>query len=194
VFNQDWSDTQRADIVATGLAPSFDVESAIVATLAPGNYTAILSGLSGGTGLGLIEVYDLDGPGASRLANLSTRASVNTNANVLIGGFVLRGDGGSRQIVIRALGPSLAGFGIADFLPDPTAELRNADGTLLISDDDWQDDSAQANLLAAAGLAPKNEKEAALVKSLGPGAYTAIVQRKAGTPAGVGLVEIYDVP
>jgi hypothetical protein len=194
VFNQDWSDTQQAAIVATGLAPSFSVESAIVATLAPGNYTAILSGLEGGTGLGLIEVYDLDGPGASKLANLSTRASVNTNANVLIGGFVLRGDGGSRQVVIRALGPSLAEFGIADFLPDPTAELRNADGTLLISDDDWQDDSAQANLLAAAGLTPKNEKEAALIKSLGPGAYTAIVQRKAGTPSGVGLVEIYDVP
>ncbi|MEY2550640.1 MAG: hypothetical protein QOG12_784 [Verrucomicrobiota bacterium] len=194
VFNQDWSDTQQAAIAATGLAPSFSVESAIVATLEPGDYTAILSGLSGGTGLGLIEVYDLDSPGASKLANLSTRASVNTGANVLIGGFVLSGDGGARQIVIRALGPSLAGFGIADFLPDPTVELRDAAGTLLLADDDWQDDSAQATGLAGAGLAPKNAKEAALITTLGPGAYTAIVQRKSGTSSGVGLVEIYDVP
>lgn len=194
VFNQDWRDTQEAEIQATGIPPLYDVESAIVATLAPGNYTAILDGLGTGVGLGLIEIYDLSSSVPSQLANLSTRASVRTGNNVMIGGFLVgSGSGGGTRVVVRALGPSLASAGVTNPLQDPTLELRNSDGTLLLSNDDWQDNSAQAAEIAAAGLAPSNPDESALVRFLTPGAYTAIVQPRNGTVEGVGLVEIYNI-
>jgi hypothetical protein len=192
VFNQDWRDTQQAQIKATGIPPLFDVESAIVATVSPGAYTVILKGLSGGTGLGLIEVYDLQPGGTAKLANLSTRASVKTGNNVMIGGFII--GGGSANTAVRALGPSLTASGVPGALPDPTLELRDGDGALILSNDDWQDNAAQAAALTAAGMAPPNAKESAVIKVLPPGAYTAIVQGKNGTANGVGLVEIYNIP
>jgi|GEM_PF-248187 len=191
VFNQDWRDTQEAEIKATGIPPLYDVESAIVTTVTPGAYTVILKGLSGGTGLGLIEVYDLQTGATCKLANLSTRASVKTGANVLIGGFYVDAGNGNSTIAVRAIGPSLTAFGVPGALPDPTLELRDGDGTLILSNNDWQDNTAQATQLTAAGLAPSNAKEAAVIKTLPPGAYTAIVQAATGTATGVGVVEIY---
>ncbi|MCA1658445.1 MAG: hypothetical protein LC627_04005, partial [Verrucomicrobiaceae bacterium] len=192
--NQDWRDTQEGAIKATGIPPLYDVESAIVASLPAGGYTAILKGLGGGTGLGLIEVYDLATGATTRLANLSTRASVKTGNNVMIGGFYVDAGTGGANIAVRALGPSLTSFGVAGALPDPTLELRDGDGTLILSNDDWQDNTAQATALTAAGMAPSNNKEAAVIKFLAPGAYTAIVQGRNGTPTGVGLVEVYNLP
>ncbi|PZR72476.1 MAG: hypothetical protein DLM73_13260 [Chthoniobacterales bacterium] len=193
VFNQDWRDTQAAAIQATGIPPLYDVESAILATLAPGNHTAILKGLNGGLGLGLIEVYDLD-TASSKLVNLSTRASVTSGNNVMIGGFFVGAGNGGGNIVVRALGPSLSSGGVTNPLADPTLELRDGDGTLIMSDDNWQDNPTQATAISAAGLAPTNTKEAAIIKFLAPGAYTVIVQARPNTGTGVGLVEIYNVP
>lgn len=194
ITNQDWRDTQEAAIKATGIPPLYDVESAIVASLAPGNYTVILRGLSGGTGLGMIEVYDLATGATSKLANLSTRASVRTGNNVLIGGFFVDAGTGGANVAVRALGPSLTAFGVAGALPDPTLELRDGSGTLLLANDDYQDNATQAAALTAAGLAPSDPKEAAVIRFLAPGAYTAIVQGRNGTPTGVGLMEIYNIP
>src|SRR5205085_331788 len=111
--NNDWKNTQQAAIQATGLAPSFDVESAILITLQPGNYTAVLSGNNGTTGVGLVEVYDIIGGGLSELTNVSTRGFVGTGQNVMIGGFITAGANGSTQVVVRGLGPTLAQYGVS---------------------------------------------------------------------------------
>jgi hypothetical protein len=196
--NQDWRDTQEAAIKATGIPPLYDVESAIVASLPAGGYTVILKGIgsgnAAGTGLGLIEVYDLATGATTKLANLSTRASVRTGNNVMIGGFYVDAGSGGANIVVRALGPSLTSFGVAGALPDPTLELRDGDGTLILANDDWQDNAGQAAALTTANMAPTNAKESAVIKFLTPGAYTAIVQGRNGTPTGIGLVEVYNIP
>jgi hypothetical protein len=162
--------------------------SAIDATLPPGAYTAIVGG---GTGICLFEVYDLDAAATSKLANLSTRAFVGTGNNVVIAGFVLGNNQGNDRIAIRGLGPSLAAFGISNTLADPTLELRNENGVLLIANNDWQDDASQAAEITAAGLAPSDTKEAAIAATLPPGLYTAILAGLNGTQ-GVGTVEVYD--
>lgn len=191
VRNNNWRDSQEAEIAASGLAPTFDVESAIIITLPAGNYTAILSGNNGGTGIGLVEVYDLDpSPAISKLGNLSTRGFVQTGDRVMIGGVILGRNAGSENVIVRGLGPSLAAFGVSNTLSDPTLELRNADGTLIKSNDNWQDDPAQAATITAAGLAPTDPNESAIAASLAPGNYTAILAgRNSGT--GIGLVEFY---
>jgi hypothetical protein len=191
--NQDWKDTQETQIRATGIPPTFDVESAIVATLAPGNYTAILQGFNGGTGLGLIEIYDVGSGVNSQLANISTRAFVQNGPNVLIGGFILGEGQGDAEIVVRALGPSLAAFGVTNVLADPYLELRDANGLLIEGNDNWTDVPAQAAALMAAGFAPSNGNESALIIMLPPGTYTAIV-RGTNATIGNGLVEIYKRP
>ena len=184
---------QALQIQATGVPPQHDLESAIVATLAPAGYTAVMSGKSGGTGLGLVEVYDLDDSSSgSELANISTRALVGVGDNVVIGGFILGGNDGNPKIIIRALGPSLSRFGITDPLADPTLELRDGNGALMVFNDNWNDDSAQAQQFEAAGMAPRNDLEAAIAASLPPGLYTAIVAGK-GASTGSGLVEIYNL-
>jgi hypothetical protein len=189
--NNNWRDTQQSEIEATGLAPTNDLESALVVTLSPGAYTAILRGNGSGVGVGLVEVYDLDPGAASKLGNLSTRAFVRTGNNVVIAGFILGNGAGEDRVVVRGLGPSLSQFGISNPLQDPTLELRDQNGTLLKSNNDWADDPAQAAEITAAGLAPSNGKESAIAATLPPGLYTAIL---AGTNAttGVGLVEVYD--
>jgi hypothetical protein len=189
--NDDWRDAPNAaEIQSTGLAPPDDRESAILMTLVPGNYTTIVRGKNG-TGIGLVEVYDLDTAATSKLANLSTRAFVDTGNNVVIAGFVLGNNSGNDHVVIRGLGPSLSSFGIPGALADPTLELRDDNGTLLIADDDWQDNGAQAAEIIAAGLAPCNPKESAIAATLPPGSYTAIL-RGVNNGTGVGLVEVYD--
>ena len=191
MVNDNWKNTQQAEITAAGLAPSDDREAALIATLPAGNYTAIVSGKNGGTGVTLAEVYDLDQAADSRLANISTRATVGTGSDVLIGGFITGSKIGATRVAIRALGPSLQQFGIANPLPDPRLELRDANGALLASNDNWQSDAGQAALITGYGLAPPNSVDSAIAISLAPGRYTAIVTGK-NNQAGIGLVEIYD--
>lgn len=191
ITNNNWRDSQETIIQKSGLAPSNDLESAIDITLDPGNYTAILRGVGDGTGIGVVEVYDLDAKGPSRLANLSTRAFVRTGPNVVIAGFILGNNGGNDRIIIRGLGPSLRNFGISNPLENPTLELRTQNGSLLRSNDDWADDPSQATEIALAGLAPSEQKESAIAATLPPGAYTAILAGL-NDGEGVGIVEVYD--
>ncbi len=186
--NDNWT-SDRAAIEATGLQPSNDLESAIVAKLDPGAYTAIVTGKNGGTGVGLVEAYDLDQAAASELDNISTRGFVDTGNNVMIGGFIL---GGEADVLIRALGPSLTDFGVTGALADPTVELHNAQGTLISSNDNWKEGGQQGDITAT-GLQPKKDKESALLETLSAGAYTAIVAGQ-GATTGVGLVEVYRLP
>jgi hypothetical protein len=191
--NDNWKDDQRSLIEGTVFQPTDDRESVIVATLPPGNYTATLTGKNQTTGIGLVEVYD-NGPGVdSTLANISTRGFVMTQDNVMIGGFMLGGNSNATRIAVRGIGPSLAQyFGASNVLADPTLELHNANGTLMISNDNWGDDPVSAAALTANGLAPQNMKEAGIFATLPPGAFTAILAGQApGT--GIGLIEIYNL-
>lgn len=187
VVNDNWRETQEAEIVASGLAPTVDQESAIIATLPPDLYTVIVKGKNDGTGVGLVEVYDLDDPNtATYLANISTRGFAQPGDNAMIGGFIIGEGGQTGQVVVRAIGPSLTG--VPDSLLDPTLSLFNAQGVLVEQNDDWAD--TNGNGIAATGLAPSDSRESAILASLSPGAYTAIVEGKEST-SGVGLVEIY---
>jgi len=186
--NNDWRDSQEAEIIATGIPPQNDLESAIVATLPPGKYTAALAGRNDGIGNGLVEVYDLEPNNSSTLANLSTRGYVGTNDNVMIGSFII-GSGESPILVVRAIGPSLADAGIADPLPNPTIELHDGNGAVIGFNDNWGDTQVQA--VRATQLVPTDDREATLVAPfLTPGNYTAIV-RGEGETTGVALVEAY---
>ena len=189
--NDNWKNSQQTEITGAGLAPSDDKEAALIATLTAGNYTAIVSGKNGGTGVALAEIYDLDQAADSRLANISTRAHIGTGSNVLIGGFITGSKIGATRVAVRALGPSLQQFGITNPLPDPRLELHDANGALLASNDNWQSDASQAALITSYGLAPPNNLESAIAISLAPGAYTAIVTGKSNQ-TGIGLIEIYD--
>ena len=191
IINNNWRDTQEAEIIATGLAPENQTDPAIVVTLAPGNYTAIARGNPNITGVAVIEVYDLDHAAASRLANISTRAFIGTEADVLIGGFILGHGTLPDNVIVRGLGPSLSGLGVPDALADPRMELHDSHGALVRTNDNWMDDPAQAALIIAAGLAPTNPLESAIAETLPPGPYTAVLYGvDKGT--GNGLVEIYD--
>ena len=189
--NDNWRDNQETEIKNSGIPPTEDLESAIVETLLPGNYTAILAGKNGGTGVGLVEVFDLDQASDSKLSNLSTRGFVQTGSNVIIAGVILGNNSAPTNIVVRGLGPSLAAFGISNVLADPTLELHNGDGVIVISNNNWKDNSTQAALIAGKGLAPSNDLEAAVSITLPPGFYTAVLAGK-DNGTGVGLVEIYN--
>jgi hypothetical protein len=190
ITNDNWKDTQQQQIIDTGIPPSNDLESAIVATLAPGAYTVVLRGKNNGTGIGLIETYDLDQTAASRLANISTRGLVETDDNVMIGGFIAGGAGGASTIVVRAIGPSLSGQGIDNPLLDPTLELHDSSGAIIATNDNWKD--SQQTEIEASGLAPTDDRESAIEATLASGPYTAIVRGKDNT-AGVALVEAYNL-
>ena len=193
VINDNWRDTQEAAILATGLAPTNDLESAIDATLAPGAYTAIVKGKSTAPmGLALVEVYDLT-PTTGKLGNISTRAFVSTGDNIVIAGVVLGNGTTLDQVIVRGIGPSLAPafFPAAAVLANPTLELRDENGTLLVANNDWQDNPVQAALITAAGLAPSNSLESAIAASLPPGFYT-VLMAGLNNGTGIGLVEIYD--
>jgi plastocyanin len=192
--NDNWRSTQEAEIIASAVAPTNDLESAIVSTLTPGNYTAVMNGKNGGTGVGLVEGYDLDQAADSQLANISTRGFVETGNNVMIGGFILGNvsvGGGSANVLIRALGPSLTQAGVSGALVDPTLELHSVNGTLLQSNDNWKD--TQQTEIVATGVPPQNDLESAIVATLPPGNFTAIVAGQGGL-TGVGLVEVYRLP
>jgi hypothetical protein len=191
ITNNNWRDSQEAQIKADGLPPTHDLEAAIDATLPPGAYTAVVRGNGGGQGIALVEVYDLDTAANSELANLSTRAHVGLGSNVVIAGFVLGNNQGEDRIVVRGLGPSLSGFGVSNPLQNPTLELRDQNGSLLVSNNDWQDDPDQAAEITSAGLAPSDTRESAIAATLPPGLYTAILAGLNNTQ-GVGIVEVYD--
>ena len=152
----------------------------------------ILRGNGNTTGAGLVEIYDLDQQGASKLANLSTRAFVSTGSDIVIAGFLLSNSGGNDKIVVRGLGPSLASAGLSNTLADPTLELRDSDGTLLTTNNNWKDDPAQATQLITFGLAPTNALESGIVSTLPPGAYTALLAG-VNDGTGLGLIEVYDL-
>ena len=181
--NNNWRDTQEAEIETSGLAPTDDLESAVLVTLAPGAYTALLQDVDGRSGVGLIEIYDLDETEGSQLANISTRAFVDTGDNVLIGGVII--GGGAGQALVRAIGPSLP---LTGKLADPTLDLYDTNGVLLASNDNWRD--TQEAEITATMIPPTDDAESAILQTLAPGAYTAIVRGKEGT-TGVALVEVY---
>ena len=193
-FDDNWQDDsdQATQIQATGLVPAEPSESALVETLAPGVYTAIVRGVGATSGVALVEVYDIDSqPAASQLVNISTRAPVQTGDNVMIGGFIISGTDPT-NVIVRALGPSLPRAQVGNPLPDPTIELHDGQGALLASNDDWQQDSLLATQIQATGLAPNNALESVIFTSLNAGVYTAIV-RGANATTGVGLVEVYNL-
>jgi hypothetical protein len=192
--NDDWRvpTSNQTAVQATGLQPSDDHESALVASLQPGAYTAIVTGKGGTSGTGLVEVYDLNTGASSQLGNISSRGHVQTGDNVMIGGFIVGNNIGAARIVVRALGPSLSGSVSSPVLADPTLELHDGNGTLIGFNNDWQDDPNQAALISGAGLAPTNSLESAILVGLAPGSYTAIVVGNGGG-TGIGLVEVYQV-
>jgi CubicO group peptidase (beta-lactamase class C family) len=190
--NNDWKSDQQDEIEASGVPPGNNAESAIVRTLPPGTYSAVLKGNGGADGIGVVEVYDLNQAADSKLANISTRGFVETDNGVMIGGLIVgpsSGVGGTK-LVVRGLGPSLADSGVGGTLSDPMLDLVNASGTILRSNDDWK--SSQQTEIEAAGLAPSIAAESALVQTVAPGNYTAIVRGK-NNSTGVGLVEVYNL-
>ena len=187
--NDNWRDTQEAEIVATGIPPADDSESAIVMTLSPfgGPYTAIVTGKSGGTGIALVEVYDLSQTALTpMLENVSTRGFAQTGDDVMIGGLIVLGAQPTNTIV-RAIGPSLP---VTGALADPTLELRDSNGAIIASNDNWRD--TQETAIIATTIPPTNDAESAIVTTLAPGSYTAIVRGKNNT-TGVALVEAYQL-
>lgn len=189
IGNDNWKDSQQAEIEATGLAPSNDSESAIVRKLNPGAYTAVMRGKNNSTGIGLVEAYDLSVNTNSRLANISTRGFVETGDNVMIGGLILGNNPGPATIILRSIGPSLARSNVSTALQDPLLELHEANGALIASNDDWQADP-NASQVQLSGLGPADSRESALLVSLPPAKYTAITRGK-NDSTGVALVEAY---
>lgn len=187
--NDDWkSSPQGGAIAATGVPPTEDAEAAMIATLAPGNYTAVVRGRDNTQGIALVEGYELDTP-TTRLVNLSTRGRIGTGDEVLIGGLIVQGATG-KKVIVRALGPSLAGS-VTGALGDPVLEMYNSAGQLLASNDNWSTSPQQAEIVAST-MQPARSAESAIVTTLAPGSYTAIV-RGANNSSGVGLVEVYDL-
>ena len=193
ITDDNWRDNpaQEAAIIATGIAPTNDLEAAIDVTLSPGNYTAIVKGKNNTSGVGLVEIYDLSAAVPAKLGNISTRALVSTGSNIVIAGFILGNNSGNDRIVARGIGPSLTAAGVPNALADPVLEGRDSNGTLLVANNDWQDDPVQASELIAAGLAPSNPLESGIARTLPPGLYTVLL---AGLDngTGIGLVEVYD--
>jgi uncharacterized delta-60 repeat protein len=188
--NDNWRTSQKQAIEQSGVAPTNSLESAIVATLEPGNYTAIVKGKGGSTGIGLVEVYDLDPGGGAQLANVSTRGKVQTADDAMIGGVIVGGERPA-NVLVRAIGPELTERGVAGALADPTLELHDSEGDLLVSNDDWKSD--QGKKISDSGIPPSDPRESAIVRMLNPGAYTAVVRGKDQT-TGVALVEMYMLP
>jgi hypothetical protein len=205
--NDNWTHTiiggiittnQVGDIMNSGYAPTDGRESAIIADLPPGNYTAILRGVDNMTGVALVEVYDLSPGIDSILRNISSRAFVQQDDNVMIGGFIIQGSA-AKRVIIRAIGPELTQYGVPNVLADPTLELHNHTGALIASNDNWQTTiiggiitKDQVQDIKNSGHAPTQPSESAIIATLPPGSYTAIVRGK-NIIIGVALVEVYDL-
>jgi hypothetical protein len=205
--NDDWQTTiiggiitssQVSDIQNSGHAPTAASESAIIADLQPGNYTAVVRGVNNTVGVALVEVYDLSPGAGSSLSNISTRSFVQTDEHVMIGGFIVQGSG-TKRAIIRAIGPELTQYGIPDALANPILELHNGSGALIASNDDWQATilggiitGNQVSDIQNSGHAPTAASESAIIADLQPGNYTAVV-RGVNNTVGVALVEVYDL-
>lgn len=194
--NDNWMDLSADDqmiLTDHSLAPTGDLESALVSNLAPGAYTAIVTGVGGTTGIALVEAYDIDGGTTdSEFGNISTRGFVGTDEDVMIGGFILGGgEGGFAQVIVRGIGPSLADANVSDVLADPTIEVFDGNGNTIATNDNWMDDPNMQQV-SDFGLAPSDPNESALYDVLPIGAYTVILSGVGGT-SGNALVEAYDV-
>jgi hypothetical protein len=185
--NDNWT-SLPPDSVPAGLAPTDPAESLLQSTLVPGSYTAVLRGTNGSTGVGLFELYDIDAA-SSRVSNISTRGEVVAGDGAMIAGFIIGGED-LTKVIMRALGPSLAEAGVKGALLDPILELRDAEGSLIFSNDNWR--TTQEAAIIASTIPPTNDKEAAIVATLPPGNYTATV-RGVGNTTGVALVEVYNL-
>jgi pSer/pThr/pTyr-binding forkhead associated (FHA) protein len=198
--NDDWKTTQVGGIIAgdqsteinnSGVAPSNDLESAIIANLLPGSYTAVVRGFGNTTGTGVVDAYDLSASSPARLANVATRGLIQPGDKLMIAGFIIQN--GPVRAVVRAIGPSLTAFGINNALPDTTLQLRDQNGSIVVEDDDWKlrsDGSSQQAEVEATGLQPSDDREAAFVTLLQPGQYTAQVRGKPET-TGIGVVQVF---
>jgi hypothetical protein len=187
--NDDWQgDPNHFIVESNGLVPPNLTESAMARSLAPGAYTVIVRGKDTTPGIGLVELYDISPLPNSTLRNISTRGSVGTGDNVLISGFII-GDVDSATVIVRAIGPSLAAYGVSGVLSDPTLTIYDSSGSVIASNDNWQDNVNSIHI-GRNGLAPPNPSESALVLHLPAGAYTAIV-RGANDATGNALVEVY---
>ena len=175
-------------LIPDGLKPPNGKESLITATLPAGAYTGVLRGVNGASGVGLFELFDLD-QASSRLSNISTRGDVGLGNDVMIGGFIIGGDEPTK-VIVRALGPSLAASGIADPLPNPLLELYDSNGSLIFGNDDWR--ATQAQQIIDSGFPPSDEREAAIIATLVPGSYTAML-RDAASESGIALIEVYNL-
>ena len=186
--NDSWRSTQEQQIIQSGLAPTDNREAAIIASLPAGNYTAIISGANGSAGIGLVEIYDLESTLAGELGNLAVRADVQTGDNVLIDGLILRG-GTPKRVLFRAIGPSLQGQINSPVLADPVMELHDGNGATLLTNDNWKD-APNASDIQTTGLAPKDDRESAILMTLPPANYTTIVRGVNGT-TGIAVSEAY---
>jgi uncharacterized delta-60 repeat protein len=194
-MNNDWKTTQIGglitsdqvpEITASQLAPGNDLESAIIANLAPGSYTAVVRGAGNTAGTGLVDAFDLSPSSAARLANVATRGLIKPGDGLMIAGFIVQN--GPINVVVRGIGPSLGVFGISNALPDTTLQLRDQNGGIVLENDDWK--TGQRQELEAIGLQPSHDLEAALITTIQPGQYTAQVRGK-GQASGIGVVEVY---
>ena len=176
------------DRIPAGYKPGSGLESLIWTALPPGTYTAVMRGANGASGIGLFELYDLDS-GSSRITNISTRGEAGSGADVMIGGFIV-GGAEPTQVLLRAIGPSLSAVGIPNPLPDPVLEVYNPNGALLFANDNWR--ATQAQAISDSGLAPEDDRESAILATLAPGSYTAMLH-DAGEGSGVALVEVYNL-
>jgi hypothetical protein len=198
--NNDWKSTQigglitsdqSMEIANSGLAPGNDLESAIIANLVPGSYTAVVRGFGNTTGTGVVDAYDLSPASPARLANIATRGLIQPGDKLMIAGFIIQN--GPVEAVIRAIGPSLTAFGITNALADPTLQLRDQNGTIVLENDNWKtrpDGSSQQQQIESTGLQPTNDLESALVATIQPGQYTAQV-RGNNQATGIGVVQVY---
>ena len=185
--NNDWGSAANAQSIPANLRPPNNLESAILASLAPGKYTAVISGVNSTTGVALGEVYDLDTAAGAILSNISTRGFVATGNQVMIGGFIVQGSA-MQKVLVRVLGPTLTGFGVTGALANPTLELRDVNGNLIDSNDNWK--STNQIAIMATGLQPPNDLESAILRILNAGNYTVIV-RGVNSTTGVALFEVY---
>ena len=185
--NNDWGSAANAQSIPANLRPPNNLESAILASLAPGKYTAVISGVNSTTGVALGEVYDLDTAAGAVLSNISTRGFVAAGNQVMIGGFIVQGSA-TQKVLVRGLGPTLTGFGVTGALANPTLELRDVNGNLIDSNDNWK--STNQTAIMATGLQPPNDLESAILRILNAGNYTVIV-RGVNSTTGVALFEVY---
>jgi hypothetical protein len=188
--NDNWADSQPLDVEATGIAPASQFESAIVRTLAPGAYTAVVDGKNGSIGTALVEVYDLSPSSNSTLGNISTRGAVGPQGDVMIGGFIVSGTSGNTRVLVRTVGPSLISAGITDAMPDPMLELRDVNGALIAANDNWREGAETE--IEESRLAPSNDLESAIITTLPSGPYTAVIHERNGQ-SGIGLFEVYNL-